>query len=191
MCPAVFSEEEILDPLTGFLTPVGLRPRFSELSHQAQVTHQPVCLLLCDLDRMGLVNDRYGWEAGDDLLCGVARAVRRGLRSFELVYRVGGDRFLVVLPGFAVEGGVDVAERSRATVERLCPREVPITMSVGVTAGRGHRVAYRTLLRSAEGALSTAKYLGRNRVCAAPRDGIGPQLTEVLGRGAARIMRGR
>ncbi len=91
--------EAILDPLTGLLNRHALAPRFVEISMQARLTRQPVCLLLCDVDNFKAINDQHGHDCGDAVLRDVAYALRKHLRSFELVYRLGGEEFLVVLPG--------------------------------------------------------------------------------------------
>ncbi len=162
-------DEAILDPLTGLLNRHALAPRFAELSVQARVTRQPVCLMLCDIDNFKAVNDEHGHDRGDAALRDVAYALRKQLRSFELVYRLGGEEFLVVLPGVDLAEGLEVAERVRAAVERSAPAGIPITISLGVSAARGEQVAYDTLFKAADTALYAAKRHGRNRVAAAPQ----------------------
>src|SRR6185312_14295795 len=84
-------DEAILDPLTGLLNRHALMPRFIELSHQARLTQQPVCMVLCDVDGFKAINDEYGHDRGDAVLRDVAYELRKRLRSFELVYRLGGE----------------------------------------------------------------------------------------------------
>jgi diguanylate cyclase (GGDEF)-like protein len=159
--------EAILDPLTGLLNRHALAPRFVELSLQARLTGHPVCLLLCDVDNFKAVNDGHGHDRGDAALRDVAYALRKQLRSFELVYRLGGEEFLVVLPGVDLIEGVEVAERLRATIEQVRPAGIPITISLGVSAGRGEQVVYEALFKAADTALYEAKRAGRNRAAAA------------------------
>ena len=160
--------EAILDPLTGLLNRHALAPRFTEISLQARLTGQPVCLLLCDVDDFKTINDRHGHDRGDAVLRDVAYELRKHLRSFELVYRLGGEEFLVVLPGIDASGGREVAERLRAAVERKAPMGFPVTISLGMSAGRGEHVDYDVLFKAADDALYEAKRSGRNRVIAAP-----------------------
>jgi diguanylate cyclase (GGDEF)-like protein len=160
-------DEAILDPLTGLLNRHALMPRFIEISHQARLAHQPVCMVLCDVDGFKEVNDEYGHDRGDAVLRDVAYELRKRLRSFELVYRLGGEEFLIVLPGIAGEAGVEVAERLRAAIEQSRPQGIPITISLGVSAAGGEEVDYDTLFRAADAALYDAKRGGRNRVVAA------------------------
>lgn len=160
--------EAILDPLTGLLNRHALAPRFIEISLQARLTDQPVCVILCDVDEFKAINDRHGHERGDAVLRDVAYALRKHLRSFELVYRLGGEEFLVVLPGIDVPAAAEVAERLRDAVERTRPLGVPVTISLGLSGARGERVVYEELFRAADAALYEAKRGGRNRVSAAP-----------------------
>jgi diguanylate cyclase (GGDEF)-like protein len=164
--------EAILDPLTGLLNRHALAPRFAELSVQARVNNQPVCLLLCDVDCFKAVNDEHGHDQGDAVLRDVAYALRKQLRSFELVYRLGGEEFLVVLAGAERGEGVEVAERLRMAVERARPAGIPVTISLGVSAARGAEVLYDALFKAADTALYAAKRAGRNRTIAATGDDI-------------------
>ena len=159
--------EAILDPLTGLLNRHALAPRFVEISLQARLSDQPVCLLLCDVDNFKAVNDVHGHDCGDAVLRDVAYALRKHLRSFELVYRLGGEEFLVVLPGIDADGGRDVAERLRAAVEQTEPLGFPVTISLGLSVARGDQVNYDALFKAADDALYAAKRAGRNRVAAA------------------------
>jgi len=161
-------DEAILDPLTGLLNRHALVPRFLEISHQARLTGQPVCLVLCDVDSFKEINDEHGHDRGDAVLRDIAYELRKRLRSFELVYRLGGEEFLTVLPGIGLRGGQEVAERLREAVEQTRPTDIPITISLGVSAARGAQVDYDSLFKAADEALYEAKRTGRNRVVAAP-----------------------
>jgi diguanylate cyclase (GGDEF)-like protein len=160
-------DEAILDPLTGLLNRNALATRFRELSLQARVAHQPVCLLLCDVDNFKAINDEHGHDRGDAALRDVAYTLRKQLRSFELVYRLGGEEFLVVLPGMDIAGGQEVAERVRDAVEQERPGGVALTISLGVSAAHGERVEYESMFKAADTALYAAKRSGRNRTVAA------------------------
>lgn len=160
-------DEAILDPLTGLLNRHALMPRFIELSHQARLTQQPVCMVLCDVDGFKAVNDEYGHDRGDAVLRDVAYELRKRLRSFELVYRLGGEEFLIVLPGVDSKEGLEVAERLREAVEQTRPQGIRITISAGLSAGCGEEVDYDTLFRAADAALYDAKRAGRNQVVTA------------------------
>ncbi len=164
-------DEAILDQLTGLLNRHALLPRFSEITQQARLTHQPVCLVLVDLDTFKDVNDSHGHDRGDAVLQSVAYEMRKQLRSFELIYRLGGEEFLIVLPGVDLDTGRILAERLREAVQEAHPAGVPVTISIGVSAASGEQVDYDTLFRAADAALYEAKRAGRNRVVAAPPAG--------------------
>lgn len=161
-------DEAILDHLTGLLNRHALLPRFTEITHQAHLTQQPVALVLVDLDTFKEVNDSRGHDRGDAVLQAVAYEMRKQLRSFELMYRLGGEEFLIVLPGIDLDAGEMLAERLRQAIEEAQPAGVPVTISLGISAATGKQVDYDTLFRAADAALYEAKHAGRNRVVAAP-----------------------
>jgi diguanylate cyclase (GGDEF)-like protein len=158
--------DAVLDPLTGLLNRKSLIDRFQEIAEQAALTDAWVCVLACDLDHFKDVNDAHGHERGDQVLRDAAYLLRKQLRSFELLYRLGGEEFLAVLPGLTLGEGRDVAERARAALEAARPAGLTLTASMGVAAARGAEVSYDTLFRSADAALYEAKRSGRNRVVA-------------------------
>jgi diguanylate cyclase (GGDEF)-like protein len=164
--------EAVLDPLTGLLNRNTLAPRFDEIAQQAALTGAPVCLVACDLDRFKDVNDVHGHDRGDAVLKDAAYVLRKQLRSFELVYRLGGEEFLIVLPGCALPEGRALAERVRAGLEHARPGGLPVTASFGVAAAAGADAAFEPLFRAADAALYQAKRAGRNRVVAAGELGL-------------------
>jgi diguanylate cyclase (GGDEF)-like protein len=162
-----YREESVLDPLTGLLNRSGLESRFEEVREQARLLDKPVCLLTCDLDEFKRINDTYGHDRGDQVLRDATYEMRKALRSFELFYRLGGEEFVVLLPGMDAAGGIEVAERLRAAVEGSQPAGVAITLSVGVAARTGAAIRYDELYRRSDRALYAAKAAGRNRVAVA------------------------
>ncbi len=157
----------VLDPLTGLLNRSGLEARVAELEQQAALTGDWVCFVACDLDHFKAVNDTHGHERGDAVLRAVAYELRKTLRSFELIYRLGGEEFLVVLPGTDAAGGCQIAERLREAISSSRPGGVDLTMSVGLSAAQGTDVEHHVLFRSADEALYEAKREGRDRVVVA------------------------
>jgi diguanylate cyclase (GGDEF)-like protein len=158
--------EAILDPLTGLLNRKALMDRFAELSQQAALTGEPVALVMCDVDHFKAVNDEHGHERGDAVLKEIAYVIRRSLRSFELVYRLGGEEFLIVLPGATWTTAAELAERVRRSLEAARPGGLHVTISMGVASASGD-VDLDALLRDADQALYRAKRDGRNRVASA------------------------
>ncbi|MEK6276692.1 MAG: GGDEF domain-containing protein [Actinomycetota bacterium] len=171
-------EAAVLDPLTGLLNRATLEARVAELEHQAGMTGDSVCFVACDLDGFKRVNDTYGHDRGDAVLKATAYELRKSLRSFELIYRLGGEEFLVVLPGADLEEGTQVAERLRSTVDQARPGGLELTMSVGVGAAAGEAVSYDELFKAADEALYSAKEQGRNRVVASTAPAPEPQVTQ-------------
>jgi diguanylate cyclase (GGDEF)-like protein len=155
----------IVDPLTGLLNRHGLPDRFEELRQQALVSAAPITLVLFDLDHFKHVNDVHGHDAGDRLLQDVAGVVRRTLRRFELVYRIGGEEFLILLPGIAEREGEGVAEELRLAIGGLAPGTgLGVTASFGVSGTDGAEIDFEGLYRRADQALYRAKRGGRDRV---------------------------
>jgi diguanylate cyclase (GGDEF)-like protein len=165
--------DAVLDPLTGLLNRKALAARFHEIAQQAALTGAPICLIACDLDHFKRVNDEHGHARGDAVLKDAAYLLRKSLRSFELVYRLGGEEFLIVLPGVAVPEARIIAERVRAGMEEARPGGLPVTVSLGVAGADGTDLAFEPLFRAADAALYEAKRSGRNRVVA---DGDAPAL---------------
>jgi diguanylate cyclase (GGDEF)-like protein len=161
-----FRSESILDPLTGLLNRSGLGARFAEVGEQARLLDRPVCLIMCDLDHFKRVNDDHGHERGDAVLREASYAMRKSLRSFELFYRLGGEEFLVLLPGIDLPHGVEIAQSLRAAVQASRPGGVPVTASFGVSVATGEEIDFLPLYRAADDAMYRAKAEGRNLVVA-------------------------
>ena len=157
----------VLDSLTGLLNRQALATRVVELEQQARLSQDSVCFVACDLDGFKRVNDTHGHDRGDAVLQATAYEMRKALRSFELIYRMGGEEFLVVLPGIGLEEGTEVAERLRHSVAHARPGGLDLTMSVGVSAAAGEQASCDRLLKAADEALYQAKREGRDRVVAA------------------------
>jgi diguanylate cyclase (GGDEF)-like protein len=171
-----FRGESVLDPLTGLLNRTGLEARFAEVGEQARLLGRPVCLIMCDLDRFKRTNDLHGHEQGDIVLREVSYEMRKSLRTFELFYRIGGEEFLVLLPGIDLPQGAEIAESMRAAVEASRPGGRTVTASLGVAVGTGNRIDFRGLYREADNALYQAKSAGRNMVVASGMKSPGPEL---------------
>jgi diguanylate cyclase (GGDEF)-like protein len=160
--------EAVLDPLTGLLNRAALVARFDELEQLAgHGEHASLGMLVADLDHFKDVNDHHGHPAGDAVLQDIAYAMRKALRAFDLVYRIGGEEFVVLLPGADLEHAVEVGERLRAAVAESRTGHIAVTMSLGAVAARGSGVRFAELYAGADAALYEAKRSGRDRVCAA------------------------
>jgi diguanylate cyclase (GGDEF)-like protein/PAS domain S-box-containing protein len=126
----------------------------------------PLTVALFDVDHFKSVNDRYGHAVGDRVLQQVARRASGIVRAGDLVGRVGGEEFGIVMPGASAEDASRVAERLREAMSVVDPDEVGlpnVTVSIGIAARDRQRDA-TTLLAAADAALYSAKDAGRNRV---------------------------
>ena len=159
-----------LDELTGLLNRRSLEPRLAEVSQQAAMTGQPVSLVTGDLDNFKGINDKWGHAVGDLVLAQAADAMRRALRTFELLYRIGGEEFLLVLPGANEHDALRIAESLRAAVEQADPGGLHVTCSFGVATSHGAQVAFASLQKDSDHALYAAKRAGRNRIELFDRD---------------------
>jgi diguanylate cyclase (GGDEF)-like protein len=157
--------EVVLDQLTGMLNRKALESRTLELEVQSRVSRQPVGLIVCDIDNFKQVNDTHGHAVGDAVLANFAYRLRKELRAYDLAYRLGGEEFVVLVPGGALEQTQELAERLRAVTESAPLEGVEVTASFGVAASAPGGLDFAALFAQADEALYRAKAGGRNRVC--------------------------
>ncbi len=164
------------DPLTGIANRRGFETRARAVLEAAQAAGRPCCLLLLDLDRFKVINDAHGHPAGDAVLREVADTLARGVRAEDVLGRLGGEEFVVLVPGSTAREAVPLAERLREAVRSRvghpAGRGDAVTLSVGIarlaTAG-SPATALMAALAAADEALYAAKAGGRDRVDIAPR----------------------
>jgi len=129
---------------------------------------RPFALLLFDLDGLKPVNDRFGHEAGDRLLRGVADVIRGSVRVTDFAGRYGGDEFLILLPETDAGGAVRVAEKLRRDIAQMSLPDtgqmVRSTVSIGVVAFPDDGRSAAELLRRADAAMYEAKRRGRDQI---------------------------
>lgn len=157
------------DPLTGVLNARSFSRQCEHLMQLARREGGTFALLFIDLDHFKSVNDEHGHDAGDQVLRAVAGALLHRLRRTDLLGRVGGEEFVVFLPGADVTNALKVAEALRLDIQALRIRTVAgvslvITASVGVAADTGDGRPLSELQRQADQAMYQAKAGGRNRV---------------------------
>lgn len=170
------TEEELrrlatTDPLTG----VANRRHFLEVAAGELTRHRryrrPAALLMLDIDFFKVINDGLGHAAGDAVLVRFAEVCHEGLRQNDLIGRLGGEEFAILLPETDVNGALEVAERLRhslaATPVSVGSGVARFTVSVGVAACHPDDDSIEATLVRADRALYAAKHGGRNRVCAA------------------------
>ena len=153
------------DPLTGLANHRAFHERLTGEAGRAERHQRPLALVMLDIDRFKQVNDTFGHDIGDTVLCEVARRLRAQTREGELIARIGGEEFAWILPDTDIAGAHEAAERARRAVfEPPFPSVGTVTISAGVCdlARAGDT---RQLLLFADGALYWAKRQGRNLVC--------------------------
>jgi two-component system cell cycle response regulator len=146
-----------------------LQERLHDMWRYSDRLHEPLSLVMCDIDRFKPVNDRYGHQAGDVVLKQFATLLKSAARDIDRVGRYGGEEFLLLLPGTVLDAAVTFAERVRSEVEQhtftFNGKTMHRTMSCGVAAGPHPRIANEeALIKAADEALYVAKESGRNRV---------------------------
>ena len=168
------------DALTGLLNRRAVEDVAMRLLGQADLTEEGIGIILFDVDRFKAINDTFGHAAGDEVLRSLARAVSQLLRPQDTLARFGGEEFLILLPGVALEEAESMARTLCDGLPALVRRPDlgPVTASFGV-ASRDPRsgIAWDTLVASADRRLYAAKKAGRN--CVLGRDG------PIASRGAA------
>lgn len=152
------------DALTGLYNHRHFYDRLEGELARARRSAQPVALIALDIDDFKRVNDVYGHGAGDAVLVGVARVLRSAVRVSDVVCRVGGDELAVIMPDCDGAGALAFAAR---LTDQLRATPFPdagiVTVSVGIATGPLHATSPRSLFRSADGALRTAKARGKDR----------------------------
>ncbi len=152
------------DSLTGLPNRRAFDEHLSRLTRLAERSREPLSLLAVDVDRFKEVNDTRGHVVGDQVLCAVAEALRASGRDVDVVARVGGDEFAVLLPGCELEDAVSVgavvAEQAMVHTARLGE---PVSVSVGAATLSGGAMTPDALLTAADRALYASKDEGRRR----------------------------
>jgi diguanylate cyclase (GGDEF)-like protein len=151
------------DPLTGLANRTLLRDRLDDALMSVGREHRGLAVVMLDLDRFKVINDTFGHDAGDEVLRTVATRLIRSTRDTDTVARVGGDEFVVLLPGLSRHddaGHVAVAlHRSVAEPIQISGSWVDVRASIGVTVS-GVGVSADELLKEADLAMYAAKRAG-------------------------------
>lgn len=151
------------DGLTGLPNRTAFQKHLLEELDQATRHHEPVSLIMADIDHFKDVNDRFGHSRGDAVLIAVTSRLQSRLRQTNSLHRVGGEEFAILVPGVDEGAAAEIAERLRETVSHGATSGVALTMSFGVASGTG-TTNPDDLFRRADLALYRAKDNGRNRV---------------------------
>jgi diguanylate cyclase (GGDEF)-like protein len=157
------------DPLTGVLNRRGMTLRLNALASAPSMGDTLASWIMLDIDHFKNVNDNHGHDGGDVVLKQIAALLRSCSREGDIVVRLGGEEFLVVLPGVSHASALATAERLRHLLEVkdlfVGVTALHITASFGVCT-QTRDLPWHAALRAADGALYEAKASGRNKVVA-------------------------
>ena len=161
-------EKALYDPLTGLRNRHHLEDTLRTQMGQAIHNQTPISCLMIDIDHFKDVNDRFGPEAGDGVIKGVAAIIQRAIRDSGMAFRYGGEEFLVLLSGMGEEEAnrmaTDIYNGVHALTLRFGTSDIShIDVSIGVASYPQHAQS-DNLLRAADVALYRAKELGRSRI---------------------------
>ncbi len=159
----------LTDSLTGLFNRRYLMVHLEKLIKKNAESQKALCVLMLDIDHFKKINDTHGHAVGDEVLKTFAERVLARLRSFDLVARLGGEEFVVILPDISLDMAQQVAERLRAGIAKdafitSSPHgPVPVTVSIGAAMIEGEDIKVEEALRRADDELYRAKEGGRNR----------------------------
>nr|WP_249425191.1 diguanylate cyclase [Enterobacter bugandensis] len=161
-------EKALFDPLTGLRNRHHLEDTLHTQMTQAMRNGEPLSCMMIDIDHFKNINDRFGHEAGDQVIKNVATIVQRAAHDGGLAFRYGGEEFLVLLPGAGEAEAHACAQKIYNGVHALSLRygltEIgPVDVSIGIASYPEHAQS-DNLLRAADVALYRAKELGRSRI---------------------------
>ncbi|MDX2322377.1 MAG: sensor domain-containing diguanylate cyclase [Moritella sp.] len=170
---AILSKELHKRASTDELTSISNRHNFYEMAeiefHNAQIGHQPLTLILIDIDNFKLINDNLGHAAGDAALKAFAHNTKGKLRTRDLFGRIGGDEFSIILPNTDTKESLIIAERLRNTIATMTIRHkeqcFQLTASIGIVQASLTMLSIHDVINAADKALYQAKSEGRNKVC--------------------------
>lgn len=161
--------EAYKDPLTGVKNRAALDEALRRELGRARRYHSQLALIIVDIDHFKQVNDTWGHSTGDCLLKSLAATAEECIRRSDMLFRYGGEEFVVLLHNTDTNGAARLAERIRRRVEKLrdiCDQGVRMTVSAGVASVRPDDTE-NDLFERADQAMYQAKAAGRNRVVVA------------------------
>jgi len=158
---------------TDSLTGIGNRRHFLERAEEELARSSrydlPLVFLMIDVDNFKAINDKYGHYAGDEVLKSMASTLQRSMRATDIVGRLGGEEFGVLLIQAELAGALVIAERLLTALHTVCistqSGSICYTVSIGVAAYEGKDDSMDSLMKRADIALYHAKQTGRNKVC--------------------------
>ncbi|MFC0168308.1 GGDEF domain-containing protein [Pseudoduganella danionis] len=160
-----------IDALTGALNRAGLEDQGGRLAMRLQRARRDLAVLMIDVDHFKQINDSFGHAAGDEVLRCLTRLLRQELRPMDVLARIGGEEFVLVLDGVDPAAALRLAERLRARIAdeavQCDEAAVAYTVSIGVVASAAAGYELSALMAAGDRAMYEAKRSGRNQVCSA------------------------
>jgi two-component system cell cycle response regulator len=164
-------EVALTDVLTDFPNRRFAMERIRQEWATAARSGRPLACMVIDVDEFKQINDTYGHDVGDSVLKQTAMALKRGLRTQDVICRTGGDEFLVICPDTGLQAALVCAERVRRSVEALVVStgmlQLRSSVSIGVAISDGSMADAAALIKRGDEGLYVAKARGRNRVATA------------------------
>jgi diguanylate cyclase (GGDEF)-like protein len=158
----------LVDPLTGAFNRKAYDDRIGEELERYLRYHRIFSLLLFDIDHFKIVNDRYGHAIGDKCLKEITRHGQSLLRQNDMLFRIGGEEFVIILPETDIKGASRVAEKLRSAIENIefimKEETLKITISIGLTMVNAQDKNVSNLFDRVDAAMYDAKQKGRNCV---------------------------
>jgi diguanylate cyclase (GGDEF)-like protein len=158
------------DPLTGLLNRAAFMPLALLEERRVSRGGEPAALVIADLDNFKSVNDTHGHAAGDQVVCDFATACNAAVRASDLVGRIGGDEFVLLMPGASAARAARITADIRTRLATARTASDPVTASFGIATLRAGDSVDSALAR-ADSALYAAKAAGRDRTVTEPARG--------------------
>jgi diguanylate cyclase (GGDEF)-like protein len=160
-------EQAEIDPLTQLLNRHSLDTRLKREMELARRNHQSLSILMADLDNFKKINDQHGHPVGDEILKHASQLLKESARGIDLIFRIGGEEFLIILSNTTPKGALNLAKRIVKKVEqtdfKVRKKNIPCTISIGI-AHLTKEDSESSLLVRVDKALYKAKHQGRNQV---------------------------
>lgn len=160
----------ITDSLTGAYNRHYLEQNIPRLFERQASNDKPISTAIVDIDFFKKVNDTYGHHVGDQVLQEMVKRLNACVRFFDIVIRLGGEEFAVIMPDTTYDAAMAVSERLRGAIANSPfmvnepPMELPVTLSIGVGGADDGKITMDEMFKTADAALYKAKQTGRNRV---------------------------
>ncbi len=173
--PALERQTE-LDSKTGLFNHRYFKQQFENEFNRANRFDRPLAIIMADLDLLRNINNTYGHLAGDEVLIGVAKALKQSVRDYDIVARFGGEEFAILMPETTIQQAHDRAETIRKAIEEtefVIPTSVTpirVTMSFGVACRESFGQTVDEITHNADAALYHSKLSGRNQAFAFTED---------------------